>query len=253
MATSNLRVQESSLQFSDSPKQQKHDVLQLFKSGIAYPIKSGTEAGKDNANHDALVKCADEFNHALHFVGSNWIAVDRAIIKPGTLKKGKVFVADTSKVAGPGHDSQMATVSFTHTLEGVGEINYGSVHYPTKGQKPGDPNYHINKLYAQKIEEWMKNSAQGNDLAFIAGDFNMHDRDKDWSFGRDFLSMADELKAWQSTGHGSIDGFASYNKDTRVKAKKFTVLDDTELKMYSDHFVCRGVWTINHLNKKGKS
>lgn len=250
MPTLDLRVQHSSLQYSDTPAQQDHDVKKLFHEGKAYPIKTGTEAGGGNGNFDALKKYAREYNHILHLARDNWIAVDRRIVRNGSVRRGEVFVADNDRISGPQQDSVFATLSFTHADARIGRIHQAAAHYPTKGDRPGTPNYRFTQLYAKKLDEWMTKVAKGEALAFVNGDFNMPDRELDWAHGGHFTSMADELKAWKNTGHGPIDGFASYDLDGRVQAKRFTVLDDTEMKMFFDHYVCRGVWTIRQLKIK---
>lgn len=250
MTSSILRVQHTSLQFSDTKAQQVHDIRQLFATGQRYPIKTGTEAGPETFSHDALRYVGSrEFNHAIHSVRGNWVAVDRAIIEPKSLSRDQEFVMKTNLVVGPGHDSVMATVEFDHRNPRIGHIGVGAAHYPTKGRLPSDPNHDVNREYADVIAEWMKETGKGRALAFVHGDFNMLDDRKrqDWAFGNNWTSMADELEAWENTGHGPIDGFASYDEDGRVKAKSFEVLDDSELKMFSDHFVVRGKWVIEHL------
>lgn len=249
MAKSLLKMQHSSLQFSDTPAQQHQDIHDLFALGGDYPIKTGTEAGS-NKNADFLKKFAKEFDHALHIVRANWIAVDRSIIKKGTLTKAEVFVIDNDHLVGKMHDRVMATMSWDHIDPIIGQLSIGACHYPTKGARPGDPNYRANVLYADKIATWMKGVGRGRKIAFANGDFNMPDRTLDWSFGNNFTSMADELKAWQNTGHGPIDGFCSYDRDHRVKAKKFQVLTDKEFPQFSDHYVCRGVWEVNEAPQK---
>jgi hypothetical protein len=57
-------------------------------------------------------------------------------------------------------------------------------------------------------------------------------------------SLADELKAWQNTGHGSIDVIASYDQDGRVKGKYWRVLDDSEFKLNTDHWLCEGGYEV---------
>jgi len=250
VGTSILRTQHTSLQFSDSLAQQKHDVRSLFANGVLYPIKTGTESGNDNALNDLVKAEAAEFNHIVHFFRGNWVAIDRKIIKPGSVKKGSVFVAKASDVVGPGHDSGFATVAFDHVDPRIGRVNQAAAHYPTKGSRPGDPNYKITKKYAEEISKWMAKVGAGSDLAFVNGDFNMDDAKLDWAHGGNFTSMGDELKKHPNTGHGPIDGFASYDKDGRVKANGYRVLNDTQRKMFSDHFVCIGAWEITHL--KGK-
>jgi hypothetical protein len=242
-----LKTQHTSLQFSDNSRQQKLDIRDLFTSGEDYPIKTGTEAGVDNDNHQWLQHFANEFNHALHFGRDCWIAVDRAIIKRDTFRRGGQLIAKNQETWGRGHDTFLATVEFDHKDDRIGHISQGSVHYALRGAEPGNVNYEINKRSAQLIYNWMVKSATGPNLAFVNGDFNVQDDKFDWAYGKGFTSMADELKAWQNTGHGPIDGFASYDRDGRVKAESFNVLDDKEMFQFSDHFVCRGVWKIKHL------
>lgn len=250
MTSSVLRMQHTSLQFSDSPAQQAHDVEQLFKKGKLFPIKTGTEASNSNALFKLLREAAGDYKHVIHNVRGNFIAVDRAIIKPGTVKRGEVFVISNDHLVGKMHDRVMATLAFTHVDPRIGRVNQSAAHFATKGAKKGQPNYKANVLYSHKIEEWMKKVGRGSALAFNNGDYNMNDRELDWANGGNFTSMADELKAWQNTGHGPIDGFCSYDKDGRVKAKSFKVLDDSELKLFTDHYACRGVWSIRHLKVK---
>lgn len=247
MTTSLLRVQHSSLQFSDNRAQQEHDVEALFKSGIAFPVKSFTEASITNPLFEILQTVARDYNHVLHNARGNAVAVDRTIIKPRSVEKGTVYVVSNDRLVGKMHDRVFPTVKFDHINEGIGEVNYASFHYATKGAKKGDPNEWANQIYADKVAEWMKIEGRRAALAFGAGDFNMNDRDLDWAFGANFTSMADELDRHQNTGHGPIDGFVSYDRDGRVKAKTFTVLDDSEMKLFSDHYVCRGVWEIRNL------
>lgn len=252
VTSSKLRMQHTSLQYSDSPAQQRQDIRDLFEQGASYPIKTGTEGasdkGSDNMNNPFLREFAKEYNHAIHIVRDNWIAIDRDIIKPGTLVRGDVFLVSNDDMVGHGHDRVMCTMEFDHVDSGIGHLSIGAVHYPTKTRKPSDPNWDIAKACAEGINRWMIKEGAGKNLAFVNGDFNMADNQEkqDWAFGGKFTSMADELEAWQNTGHGPIDGFCSYDRDGRVKAHRFNVLDDTEMFQHSDHFVCRGVWLVRH-------
>src|SRR6478736_2679606 len=137
MPTFDLRMQHTSLQFSDPAAQQHHDVEALFTEGHNFPIKTGTEAftgADDNHNKEYLLDFASQFNHS---------------------------------------------ISFEHTKPGVGRITVGSVHYPTKGAKPGDPNHEVNVKCAEKISKWLAKVGHGADLGFVNGDFNMPDRTLD--------------------------------------------------------------------------
>lgn len=249
MSSSVLKHQHTSLQFSDNERQQRHDVRKLFTKGRAFPIKTGTESAPGTFLYDMVEEFAREFNHVLSRREGNWVAVDREIVKPRTVRRGGVFVARAKEIKGKGRDREFPWLQFTHVDERIGRIAVAGFHYSTRGKLPIDPNWHINQRYARKIGMWMKNKARGTKIALGAGDFNMIDsmKKQDWAFGEDFTSMADELKDWKNTGHGPIDGFVSYDHDHRVKAKKFVVLDDSEFHFYSDHYVCRGTWTIRHL------
>lgn len=254
MTSTILRMQHSSLQFSDRPSQQRHDVKAIFEKGSRFPIKTGTEAGVDkrgrNTNHNLLIEAAHKYNHIINFGADAWVAVDREIVEPGTVRREDVFLVSNNKMVGIGADRVMPTISFDHKDKGVGRIHVGAVHYPTKGAVPGSPNHWMNVKCAEGIQKWLHEVAKGTDLGFVDGDFNMPDNKLDFALGNHFTSMADELKAWQNTGHGPIDGFCSYDPDTRVKAKSFKVLDDHEFHLFSDHFLCHGEWEIRNLKEK---
>lgn len=242
-----LRMQCTPLQFTDTSTQQESDIRAIFERSSNFPIKMGTEAGPGPGgmrNRDLLTEYAKEYDHVINFGGDAWIAVDQSIMVRNSVSKEDVFLADNDELATKGADRVMPTISFDHKTPGVGRIHAASVHYPTKGATKGSPNWNVNAKMAKGISDWMVRVASSSDLAFVGGDFNMPDRNTDWSFGRKFTSMADELKAWANTGHGPIDGFCSFNGDRRVSAHKFTVLNDKQFKLHTDHYVCRGVWNI---------
>lgn len=250
MSSSVLKTQHTSLQFSDTREQQRDDVEKLFKKGKAFPIKTGTESGPEsgNDNREFLLEMAKDYNHRIVFAAGNWVAVDRSIAKPNSFKKHDILVAEAGELKKVrGHDRRIAGLSFTHVDDRIGRVTQGVTHYANLGQKPGQPNYGVNVRIAQAAERWMRNAGRGHALAFLNGDFNTNDRVLDFAHGEEWTSMADELQRWKDTGHGPIDGLASFNRDGRVKAKKLVVLDDSELHMHTDHYVLRGTWTIRHL------
>jgi len=250
METFSLRMQHTSLQFSDKVAQHKHDVATIFEEGENFPIKTGTEAGPGAGgmnNRALLEEAAKDYHHIINFAdgGDSWVAVDREIVVHGSAAKDDVFlVSNDMQQVTRGSNRVLSVISFEHAEPGVGRIHVGAVHYPTKGAKPGDPNHDMNLICAQKTAAWMAKVGHGADLAFVNGDFNMQDRTLDVALGHNFTTMADELKHWQDTGHGAIDGLCSYDRDGRVSAKRFNVLDDKELFLFSDHYMCRGVWEI---------
>lgn len=236
-----LLAQHTSLQFSDSPRQQEHDVLALFARGKDFKIKSGTEAGPGTENRTLLVKHARENNHRIWFLRDNWLAVDRDIIQRKTAMPGEVFVADNDETLGRGHDSTMLTVQWQHTDERIGEMNWGVCHRPTGWND--NKNRQIQERYARLTNQWGAKAGRGPALAFQSGDYNMPDHKTDWFFGRGFTSLGDELGYHPNTGHGPIDGFASLNKDNRVSAAFFQAFTDRQFFMHSDHFrTIGGFW-----------
>lgn len=247
MSHSELRMQLSPLQFSDSARQQERDVEKIFSTGWRFPIKSGTESGPETALHKLLKEAAGDYNHRIHFARGNWVAVEKSIIRKGSVKEGTHFVASTKDVLGPGHDLVYPTIEFDHVNAPIGRIGYAAVHLATKGARPGDPNYKVNGDYIDSVTRWMTRAARGSDLAFIGGDFNSNDKHNNWPRSKAWTSMGDELRKWPGTGHGPIDGFGSFNKDGRVTAHHLRVLNDEALHMFSDHFMVRGTWNIRHL------
>lgn len=251
MTSTKLRMQHVSLQHSDNATQQRHDVKKLFSQGKAYPIKTGTEAFRDpagkNHNRDLLLEYAEEYDHKITFASDTWVAVDRAIINPGSAQSHNVLLLDKKHIKQKSTDKRMAMISFDHVKSGVGHISVGSVHYPTGGGFPGSPNWRANKTMAEKIALVMKEQGRGSGVAFVNGDFNMNDRKRDWAFGQNFTSMADQLGVYFNTGHGPIDGFCSYDLDERVTASKLIVQNDKKFFLNTDHFRCLGVWDIEHM------
>lgn len=246
-----LKHQHTSLQFSDAPRQQEHDVRVLFEKGSKFPIKTGTESGRDNALFGLVEHFAQKHGHIVHHGQGNWVAIDKDIIKKGSRpKKDKIFVVRNDVLFGHQADREFPTIQFKHADERFGVVAVAGFHYSTHGRLPHDPNYDTNMMYAGKIAAWMEEAARGTNIAIGAGDFNMVDKmpKQDWAFGEGFTSMADEIKIYQPTGHGPIDGFVSFDGDKRVKAKKLEVLADNKLHMYTDHFVIRGTWSVRHLN-----
>ena len=243
-----LRVQHCSLQFSDRNRKAKHDIEQAFtyKGAETYPIKTFTEVGPETDLRGHLVDAVKEFGCRAVFFRSNAVVIDRAIIQPRTWQAGSVFVADTSVVEGPGHDSGFATARFRHVDPTVGRLSVAGSHRPT-GWKD-NRNRDIQERYAEAEYNWAMEESEGDHLAIGAGDYNMNDITLDWFLGRRLTSMADELGAHQNTGHGPIDGFWSTDRDARVRALWFNVLDDREMFMHSDHWVCRGAWGIRRLD-----
>lgn len=253
-----LKIQVTPLQFSDRGRRAVHDIDTLFEAGKNFPVKILTEVGPETDLREELQDQLKKRNHRAAFYRSNAVLIDRDIIKQGSWRKGAVFVEDNDNVFGPGHDSGFAWASFIHKTPGVGRISVAGFHYPTKGRYAGDPNHWVNKKYAYALADWAEQHGEGDKIVIGGGDSNMPDGRTNWAFGRQFTTLADELAArakeedrkykYQNTGHSDIDGIWTWNPDGRVEAVSFTVLDDRELRMNSDHFVSRGTIRIRHID-----
>ena len=186
-----------SMQFSDTREQKLHDAEHIFtrakKKDAAWV--TGTEAGEAEL-WDILRDAAERHGYKTHRYKSNWIAVRKAVIRPGSWETGSVDVADSSQTVGRGHDPAFPWVTFEHANKRIGTISLGAGHYPTKGQTPSDPNHAINRLYAQKIGAWAKEKGAGKALVFYNGDQNMPDNKLDTFFDQPLTSLGDELQKW---------------------------------------------------------
>lgn len=252
--TFKLKAAHASLQYSDTAKQQTADCERIFKRcrerGIAWV--TGTEAGE--AQLWNIVKAAaTKYGYRIHRMRGNWVAVDKEIIKAGSLETGDVLVMSKDKVVGRGHDPAFPWIKFTHKAAGVGTITVCGIHYPTRGRLPKSPNFWVNRAYAKIIGAWAKKHGAGSNLVFVGGDFNMPVLPKsrkapDIFFDQPFTTASEEVGKFPSTGHGPIDHIASYDPDARVKALDWRVYDDKKLFLNTDHFYAEADFEVRLLN-----
>lgn len=274
-----IRVAHISLQFSDSDKQHTQDIEKIFDRAQdrRYAWIMGTEAGPgaDNSGKE-LLRVGKKTGYKMvvpsqkagpgHYADT-WIGVredlvtggwkpgfERVIPSSGELYEAQGLSRDLQPRWGP---KGPVTVKFDSTSE-LGEINLAAAHYLTQARDPkhavvhGVNHWEWNEKLADVIGEWAIKNGKGRALAFYSGDQNMMDNKNDQPQGDTFMggpltSMADELKAWQNTGHGPIDVIASYDADGRVEAKNFVVLDDREFHLHTDHFLCEGIYSVKPL------
>lgn len=242
-----VNVAHASLQFSDTTEQKAADVEAVFDRADARDAwwVTGTEAGEQPLS-GLVARAAKRHGFRVFRNRGNWIAVRRSRITPGSKwRTGVVFVADKDDVAGKGHDSAFPWVKFDNP--DLGTIAVAAGHYPTKGQRPGSPNYDVNVLYAGKVSAWARRHGKGRALAFYQGDQNIPDRELDTFHGGPLTSLGDELGKWPNTGHGPIDVLASYDGDGRVKGRAYRVLDDKRLPLHTDHYYIEGTYDVRVL------
>lgn len=243
----------ASLETFDPPKQWEHDCDKVFtraKAKKAWWV-TGTEAG-DADNLAILKKHASAANYRVYQHRSNWIAIDKAIVKKGTWREGRVIVEDNDNVVGPGHDSNFVWVEFEHVNPRVGKITVIACHNPTKGKRPGDPNHWVNQKYQKMLGEFVIKAGKGPALVWVGGDANMPNGPKnlDIFFDQPLTTYGDEIGKWPNTGHGPIDYMATYDADVRVTVTGYQALDDKRFFMFSDHFLIEGKGEVELLPLK---
>lgn len=276
-----VRVAHVSMQYSDGPSQHTADLTKVFDRAVARKVAwvTGTESGPGaNDTSDEIVRIAREHDYRpwVPSAGKHdhpgwatdaWLAVRKDLITdnweehfteaiPGSAEvyRDAGIKAEFPKWGPRG----LVTVGFDCAAL-QGRINLCAAHYLTHAHKQGaDPETHgidhwkLNEKLAQAVGDWAVKVGHGHDLAFYAGDQNMSDQkndapEGDTFMGEPFTSLADELKDWQSTGHGPIDVIASYNRDRRVTGVNFQAFNDREFSLNTDHFYLEGVFDIAEL------
>lgn len=276
-----VRVGHTPLEFKDSNEQHKHDITKIFKHAVdrRWAWITGTEAGPGaKLTNDQLISIGRDHGYKLWvpagmlkpgqlaggaWATDTWIAVRKDIIsgnwKTGFIPAipGSAQLYEEQGLKNP-HDitprwgpKGLTNVGFDCDALG-GRVNVGAAHPLTDGSHDGPTSvihgvdhYKWNNKMQKVIGDWGRKVGAGRALAFIGADQNDQDREHDTFRGQPFTSVADELKDYQSTGHGAIDVIASYNHDGRVKALDWNVLDDREFQMYGDHFVCEATFQID--------
>lgn len=240
-----LKTAHISMQRNDSDAQQKADTARIFRRARSNGLLwvTGTEAGPAAGRlADHLRRSADakDYRFVAPRMGSDvWLAVDRRAIA-GRFVTGYIPVI-------PGRLGKWAPrglrwASF-NAGPSVGTVSVSVAHYVTGGQI----NRHLNREIAEKTGEWARRHGKGSSLAFYSGDQNIGDGVADTFFGQPLTSAWDELGKHENTGAGNIDVIASYNNDTRVRARYIRALDDSEFFLHTDHFWVEAGFSVERL------
>lgn len=241
-----------SMLYALNEKQALHDAAKIFRR--KYEWMTGTEAGEDPLKR-VLRVAAHNAGYTFHVYKSNWVAIRKDLILPGSWQKGAITVLDNDKVIGPGHDLNIVWDSFRH--DGLGDVTVMSSHYATKGRPSGKGiflrNLGANRTLAHEIGDLADEKGAGNKLFFGGVDSNIIDKADDIFFGEKLTTTWDELGKYEGTGHDNIDAVFSYNPDGRVKAKYVRALDDREQFMFSDHFPVESGFEVKLLEPKHKA
>ena len=252
MAKVVVRIQHTSMQFSDSVGQHKHDAKAVFDRAVKRNIwaMTGTEAGAGRSNHDlrdALI--AEAKRHGFYIQAhkdGEWVALNRKYLESfekgyeGPFIKGTTGLKAAQGAHGPRGVAWASGKAIGHKL---GRITVGSAHYLTNRSEAvsGSNNPLINGIAA-----WAKKAGAGANVVFLGADTNTSDKRQDVFNGKPLTSISDELKKWPATmpSGGKIDIVGSYDHDGRVKAKAYTVLDDKEFFLNTDHYLLEASYEI---------
>lgn len=234
-----LNVAHISMQFSDNNKKKSRDASKIFRRG--YDWITGTEAAQESMK-DILREAAQEHNYRIHLAESVWVAVNREMVDGGWHDGYVPILKANESPVGPHGPRGIAWVAFNN--EEIGRIHVGSGHYLTQGRNPGDPNYRRNIEFARKVGKWGVNHGEGRDIVFYHGDQNIVDRTDDTFRGNPFTSAWDETDRYENTGHGNIDVIASFDRDGRVEAKRIRALEDSDIRLFTDHYLVEAVYKV---------
>ena len=272
-----IRVAHVSLEFGDSDAQHTHDIEKIFDYGVKrrHAWILGTEAGPGSGNTGKeLLRVGRGHGYKMYVPSEQekrggratdcWIAVrndlvvsdwatDYIQVIPGSMQLYEEQGLDPELQPRWGSKG-VVTAGFQSTPE-LGHIGLGVAHHLTKGQRKGKTSvihgvdhWEWNQKLDDAYAEWMAKAGKGRDLAFGSMDRNASDR-KNPANIEGSTTLADELKAWQNTGHGDIDWILSFDKDGRVTGVRFTVLDDRKFFLHTDHFFVEGVFNVEPLKR----
>lgn len=269
-----VRTAHVSLEVFDNAEQRAKDNDKIFERAVnrRYAWITGTEANEDVARD--LIRTAREAEYRpwvpTHQAEGRdegegtdcWIAVREDLISgnftpdftPVIPSAGRLYheqgLPNAENLRPRWQQKGLVSVSFDCDKL-VGRIGLGVTHHLTKGRVDGPDSvihgvdhYEWNQKLDRAVTEWAKEVAAGRNLAFFNTDRNLSDRRSGEDEIKGLTTLADELRAWQPTGHGDIDWMMSFNKDGRVTPVSFTVLDDREFHLYTDHYFCEGVYNV---------
>lgn len=241
-----LDLAHYSMEWSDPKEQTVRDAHKMFDRN--YDWITGTEAGEWSVR-SSLRNAARRSGYTFNVYKSNWIAVRRSIIVPGTFRNRAFTIMPTGRTAGAGHDGTLICNKFD--IKDVGRINVLGTHLATRGRPDGNRDYRVNLDENREMMAFINRiadkRAKGHALVFFGGDMNIVDRNNDVFFGGNLVSAWDELKKWEDTGHDNIDVIARHRGDTRVHPKYVRALDDKEMHMFTDHYPVEAGYMVDYL------
>lgn len=211
-----IRIQHSSLQFSDDQSEHAHDARAVFDYARATgaALVSGTEAGAfGNSLRYQVPGAARVHGYEFHRTGGAFVAV---------AKRWGEVVARGYLPAEAGRG-----VPWVHVRPhdaAIGGVTYGAGHWFAHGRSNG--------RMAAAVGRWATRHGQGRAIVFYAADTNTNDRAADVFAGRRLTTCWDETGRHPATRLRCIDVVASFDPDARVSCRGAAV---APLFLFSDH------------------
>lgn len=234
-------IGHASLQYSDTDRQQTHDLEKIFALGL--DTLTGTEAGasKRSINDTEVPRCAEKYGYFISIVPryDSWVAIKKENAVAGTFKKGSNLVINRSSEWDPkpsGTWSDRGIVWGQIKDKDVGIITTGAIHLLTAKNAGVKIKKATDEDFYQKAKAFYKTHGPGEKLAFLNADFNLGDKYHDLYGDAPFTSCWDELRVYPGT-HGSrtIDAIGSGDNDGRVSCVSARVRDDSNFFLHMDH------------------
>ena len=236
-----LRLQHSSMLYTDTPAEKRHDARLVFTTGA--DMISFTEVGtKQNAIGQRYLRAsARAAGYRIWFPGfEGGIAVRRGV---GRIVAHGYFGPILPGVARDHPSIGLAWV--TVDVPGAGLVTYGVTHAMT-----GDfvaARHALNDDLASEVARVEKKKAAGPALTFFAEDANRNDAHQDLMPGLPFTTCWDELGYHPHTRDSrTIDVVGSYDHDGRVSAHSARVL---RLGLFTDHRSILATYAVAPLRK----
>jgi hypothetical protein len=250
-----IRLQHNSMQFSDTKANHQHDAKAVFDHALTSGalFVTGTEAAQSRDNHDlrdALIIEARAHGFRINASrAGEWVALNRKLGEYFDSGYAGPFIKGTTGLdAAHGAHAPRGVAWVTAQVPGVGQVTQGVAHYLTKASMIASRT--TNQPLVEGIGKWGFAKGRGRKIVFFSADANERDNIVDVFHGKPFTTIADELGKHpkthgKDTEHGTaIDIIASYDADGRVKAKSYRVLDDSDVKLFTDHFILEAAYTI---------
>jgi hypothetical protein len=265
-AVETLTISHTSLQFGDTDREHTEDIEAILSRGRM--LVGGTEAGLGAGNTaKELKRIGAAYDYRMwvpQAEGINtdcWVGVHKDLADGGFKTHFNPVIPSSREFEKKGlrcdrrwGPKGLVWLEFDSDL---GHISHGAMHYLTGARHPhavhGEVDHWAwNKKLGRHAGLWAAQQGRGPGLAFVSLDGNMADNKNDEPQGDMFFdspvtTAADELEAWENTGHGAIDGIASYNHDGRVKALDWRVFTDRELRLAADHYHCEADYAVRLL------